>query len=145
MVERDKIGGECLHSGGVPSKALIHAARRMQQIRTAAAIGFPTPWVTFTDPEVAHVGMTEEEARKRDPRTQVIRVDCTLDRFMTEREQEFTTVIRVPQGRGAQMNAAALRARGDILFFMHVDMEIETATLDAIGQWSHEKARNVYA
>jgi pyruvate/2-oxoglutarate dehydrogenase complex dihydrolipoamide dehydrogenase (E3) component len=31
-----------------------------------------TPWVTFTDPEVAHVGLTEEEARKRHRGVEVV-------------------------------------------------------------------------
>ena len=33
----------------------------------AAASGLTdlVPWVTFTDPEVAHVGLTEEQARAR--------------------------------------------------------------------------------
>ena len=30
------------------------------------------PWVTFTDPEVAHVGLTEEEARKRRKGVEVV-------------------------------------------------------------------------
>lgn len=39
LVERHKMGGDCLNYGCVPSKALIAAARRAHQVRTAGAYG----------------------------------------------------------------------------------------------------------
>src|SRR5262245_18482588 len=39
LVERHKMGGDCLNYGCVPSKALIAAARRAQHMRSAAAFG----------------------------------------------------------------------------------------------------------
>ncbi|MCS7266818.1 MAG: FAD-dependent oxidoreductase [Geminicoccaceae bacterium] len=39
LVERDRLGGDCLFSGCVPSKALLAAARRAQQMREAGAFG----------------------------------------------------------------------------------------------------------
>lgn len=42
------------------------------------------PWVTFTDPEIAHVGMTEKEARKKFTDINLLHVDATLGRFKTE-------------------------------------------------------------
>jgi len=42
------------------------------------------PWVTFTDPEIAHVGMTEKEAREKFTDINLLYVDATLDRFRTE-------------------------------------------------------------
>jgi pyruvate/2-oxoglutarate dehydrogenase complex dihydrolipoamide dehydrogenase (E3) component len=49
LVERDRMGGECLNTGCVPSKALIAAAGRAQAIRTAGALGLATaePAVDF--------------------------------------------------------------------------------------------------
>jgi pyruvate/2-oxoglutarate dehydrogenase complex dihydrolipoamide dehydrogenase (E3) component len=44
------------------------------------------PWVTFTDPELAHVGLTDEQARKRGYRIRVMRWPyCENDRGQTER------------------------------------------------------------
>lgn len=42
------------------------------------------PWVTFTDPEIAHVGLTEEEARGKFDDIHVLKVDAALDRFLTD-------------------------------------------------------------
>ncbi len=39
LVERHLLGGDCLNSGCVPSKALLAAARRIQDVREASAFG----------------------------------------------------------------------------------------------------------
>jgi pyruvate/2-oxoglutarate dehydrogenase complex dihydrolipoamide dehydrogenase (E3) component len=45
----------------------------------------PMPWTTFTDPEVAHVGQTEEEARRAHGRALVLRAPFAhVDRAQME-------------------------------------------------------------
>lgn len=45
------------------------------------------PWVTFTEPEVARVGMLEEDAKKADPKAQVYRFPYSrIDRALCEGE-----------------------------------------------------------
>ena len=39
LVEKDKVGGTCLHRGCIPTKALLHAAEVADVSRDAAAIG----------------------------------------------------------------------------------------------------------
>ena len=39
LIERDKLGGTCLHRGCVPTKALLHAAEVADEIKEAAAVG----------------------------------------------------------------------------------------------------------
>jgi dihydrolipoamide dehydrogenase len=39
LVEKDKVGGTCLHRGCIPTKALLHAAEVADTTRDAAAIG----------------------------------------------------------------------------------------------------------
>ncbi|GAA1515317.1 dihydrolipoyl dehydrogenase [Sphaerisporangium rubeum] len=39
LIERDKIGGTCLHRGCIPTKALLHAAEVADETREAATVG----------------------------------------------------------------------------------------------------------
>ncbi|HEY0754777.1 MAG TPA: NAD(P)/FAD-dependent oxidoreductase [Ktedonobacteraceae bacterium] len=39
LIDKERLGGDCLYTGCVPSKSLIHVARLVQQIRTAARLG----------------------------------------------------------------------------------------------------------
>lgn len=45
LVERDKVGGTCLHRGCIPTKALLHAAETMDSINEAGSLG-----ITVADP-----------------------------------------------------------------------------------------------
>jgi pyruvate/2-oxoglutarate dehydrogenase complex dihydrolipoamide dehydrogenase (E3) component len=49
LIEQGKMGGECLNTGCVPSKALLHAAKVAQTIRTAGSLGFAPLTVTRED------------------------------------------------------------------------------------------------
>jgi len=39
VIEKDKVGGTCLHRGCIPTKALLHAAEVADHVRTAASVG----------------------------------------------------------------------------------------------------------
>jgi pyruvate/2-oxoglutarate dehydrogenase complex dihydrolipoamide dehydrogenase (E3) component len=41
MIEKNKIGGECTHSGCVPSKTLIHVAKTFQAAKDGPSLGLP--------------------------------------------------------------------------------------------------------
>src|SRR5437763_17200187 len=44
LIEKSRMGGECLNTGCVPSKALLHAAHVAHQMRTADHLGLkPAP------------------------------------------------------------------------------------------------------
>jgi len=49
LIERDKMGGDCLNTGCVPSKALIRAAKSVAEIKKAGQLGIDTaaPQVDF--------------------------------------------------------------------------------------------------
>jgi pyruvate/2-oxoglutarate dehydrogenase complex dihydrolipoamide dehydrogenase (E3) component len=52
LIEKHKMGGDCLNTGCVPSKALVAAARRAHQMRTSAAFG-----IVPTNPTVSYKGL----------------------------------------------------------------------------------------
>ena len=39
LVEKDRLGGTCLHRGCIPTKALLHSAEVADQVRAAASVG----------------------------------------------------------------------------------------------------------
>ncbi|MEV6348315.1 dihydrolipoyl dehydrogenase [Actinoplanes sp. NPDC051851] len=39
LIERDKIGGTCLHAGCIPTKALLHVAEAAESVRHSASLG----------------------------------------------------------------------------------------------------------
>ena len=47
LIEKDKMGGDCLNTGCVPSKALIQSARFLAQVNNAQALGFHTASAEF--------------------------------------------------------------------------------------------------
>jgi pyruvate/2-oxoglutarate dehydrogenase complex dihydrolipoamide dehydrogenase (E3) component/uncharacterized membrane protein YdjX (TVP38/TMEM64 family) len=52
LVERDRMGGDCLNTGCVPSKALLKSARAVAEMRRAAEYGLRVPRVEFDFAEV---------------------------------------------------------------------------------------------
>lgn len=59
------------------------------------------PWVTFTDPELAHVGLTEEQARSRKQKINVLRWPFSeIDRAHAEHQTGgHIKVVTTPKGR----------------------------------------------
>ncbi len=53
LIEKSKMGGDCLNTGCVPSKALIAAARRAHHMRTSAPFGI-APHEPLIDPQKVH-------------------------------------------------------------------------------------------
>ena len=47
LIEKNKMGGDCLNTGCVPSKALIRSARFMKDVKMAQALGFKNVTVDF--------------------------------------------------------------------------------------------------
>jgi dihydrolipoamide dehydrogenase len=52
LVEKDKVGGTCLHRGCIPTKALLHAGEIADQARDSAAFGVKAPFEGMDMPGV---------------------------------------------------------------------------------------------
>jgi pyruvate/2-oxoglutarate dehydrogenase complex dihydrolipoamide dehydrogenase (E3) component len=75
------------------------------------------PWVTYTDPEVAQVGLTEEEAKAKEIPHSVYRFDWgDLDRAITDSEETGFIKVLTPPGKDRILGATVVGAHaGDIL------------------------------
>jgi pyruvate/2-oxoglutarate dehydrogenase complex dihydrolipoamide dehydrogenase (E3) component len=73
LIERARLGGECLNTGCVPSKALLRSARAVRDIRVAARVGVAAGAATVDFPAVmsrmrarqAQLGRHDSEERLR--------------------------------------------------------------------------------
>lgn len=71
LIERHRMGGDCLHTGCVPSKALIRSARAVQEVRDALQFGIRNAQVEFDFAEV--MARVHEVIRKIEPHDSVAR------------------------------------------------------------------------
>ena len=72
------------------------------------------PWVTYTDPEVAQVGLNEQTAKEQGIRYEVVKYDLDdLDRAITESETKgFVKVLVKPGTKDGQILGATTVAHG---------------------------------
>lgn len=79
------------HAASYYAEIAINNILKMEKISVSQAI---MPWVTFTDPEIAHIGLSEKEARRKFGDITLLHVDATLDRFITENKTKgFLKII----------------------------------------------------
>ena len=52
LIEKDKVGGTCLHRGCIPTKALLHAAEIADHARDSASVGVKTTFEGIDVPGV---------------------------------------------------------------------------------------------
>lgn len=83
LIEKERMGGECLHTGCVPSKALIHAAQVAQTVRTAGQVGLPTHSISRLEAAgvLKHVRETIVAVETADATTQMLRDNGVEIRF----------------------------------------------------------------
>ena len=116
------------------------------------------PWATFTDPEVARVGLSETEAREKGIDCDVTRYDLDdLDRAIADGETQGFVKVITPKGKDKILGATivgyhagelinefiATMKRGgrlnDILSTIHIYPTLGEANKFAAGEW--KKAR----
>jgi len=94
--------------------ALYHAGIviRNALFRLPARVDYRAlPWVTYTDPELAQVGLTEAAARAAGENAQVLRWPFSEnDRAQTERDTEG--LVKVVLGRGGRVLGASILGAG---------------------------------
>ncbi|GAB4469441.1 MAG: FAD-dependent oxidoreductase [Armatimonadaceae bacterium] len=100
LVEKSRIGGECLWTGCVPSKALLHASDMAQMIREAKNIGFKNlRSLRREDCSAAwdYVRQKIEETRVNDASEQMLK-DSGVELFFGGGEFLGPHLVRSPEG-----------------------------------------------
>jgi pyruvate/2-oxoglutarate dehydrogenase complex dihydrolipoamide dehydrogenase (E3) component len=87
------------------------------------------PWVTYTDPEIAHVGMYAEEAEKMGLEVTTIKIDFNnLDRAITDNEEAGFLKIHHKKGSDEILGATIVASHAGEMI-----SEITTAIVNKIG------------
>jgi pyruvate/2-oxoglutarate dehydrogenase complex dihydrolipoamide dehydrogenase (E3) component len=101
------------HAAGYEGKMIVYNAvlglKRKVDYRNL-------PWVIFTDPEVFHLGLTEQQARMQNSSVKVFRTELKeVERFITDGETEGVTKI-ITDAKGRILGAHAVGSHaGDFM------------------------------
>lgn len=123
------------HAGIVFRYMLLGGATRLLAGKGAVVRNDHIPWVTFTDPELANVGLTEDEARKRLGRINVYRWPFhENDRAQAERATGgFVKVVTDAKGRIAGAAVVGEHA-GEIIQMWSLAIS-QRLGIEAMTQW----------
>jgi pyruvate/2-oxoglutarate dehydrogenase complex dihydrolipoamide dehydrogenase (E3) component len=93
-----------MHGSIAATNAILAPIRRINHEQV--------PWITFTEPEIAHVGLTEEQARQRHGDTVRVRLleHDHVDRAITEDATDGVTHV-VLDGKGRVLGATIVAPR----------------------------------
>jgi pyruvate/2-oxoglutarate dehydrogenase complex dihydrolipoamide dehydrogenase (E3) component len=87
------------------------------------------PWVTYTDPEIAHTGMYEHEAQEKGIKINTIKVDFDdLDRAITDGDEEGFLKIHHRQGSDEILGATIVAPHAGEMI-----SEVTTAIVNKVG------------
>jgi pyruvate/2-oxoglutarate dehydrogenase complex dihydrolipoamide dehydrogenase (E3) component len=89
LIDKERLGGDCLHYGCVPSKSLIHVAKVAQQARHAASIGLTSAELEANMPKVTEYVQGVIERASLAEKTYTEGVDVRLGKFEFKSKNEF--------------------------------------------------------
>jgi pyruvate/2-oxoglutarate dehydrogenase complex dihydrolipoamide dehydrogenase (E3) component len=102
------------HAADAMARVVIQNALFFGRKRTSSLV---IPWSTYTDPEIAHVGLYEHEARARGLKVQTLTVQLSeVDRAVLDGEPEGFARIHVETGSGRILGATVVaRHAGEMI------------------------------
>ncbi len=116
LVEKDKLGGTCLHQGCIPTKALLHAAEVADSARNGAHFGVKT---TFESVDMQRVNTYKDGV--------VARLYKGLQGLMTSRRIEYV------EGHGRLVSATTVAVGDRTLVGRHVVLATGSAARSLPG------------
>jgi len=118
------------------SKAMIlRSADAQRQCAAGAATGLYTSIIVPVLDEARLIGSFLRHLRQRAPGAEIIVVDGGSADATRELAADLCDQLIITEcGRAIQMNAGARVAHGDVFWFLHVDVQIPSKSLDHIAQ-----------
>ncbi len=101
LIEKDRMGGDCLNTGCVPSKALIACAKRVHQLHGATALGLQTSGKVDFAAVTRHVRQAIEQIAPND----------SVERFTSLGVECFTGEARVCSPQEVEVHGRRLTTR----------------------------------
>jgi pyruvate/2-oxoglutarate dehydrogenase complex dihydrolipoamide dehydrogenase (E3) component len=123
------------HSADALARIVIANALFMGRQKSSALV---VPWCTYTDPEVAHVGLYEQEARERGIGVATLTVPLTdVDRAVIDGETEGFVRVHLKKGSDKILGATIVaRHAGEMISELTLAMTNRLG-LSAIGRTIH--------
>jgi pyruvate/2-oxoglutarate dehydrogenase complex dihydrolipoamide dehydrogenase (E3) component len=102
------------HTADATARIVLQNALFLGRKKVSALV---IPWCTYTDPEIAHVGVSEREARERGiPVETFVRPLREVDRAIADGDEEGFVKVHVKQGTDRILGATIVaRHAGDML------------------------------
>lgn len=123
------------HTADALARILLANALFMGRQKTSALV---VPWCTYTDPEIAHVGMYEQEARERGIDVLTLTVPLTeVDRALLDGETAGFTRVHLKKGTDKILGGTIVaRHAGEMISELSLAMTAGLG-LSAIGRTIH--------
>ena len=121
------------HAADALARIVIRNALFFGRARASALV---IPWCTYTDPEVAHVGAYEEEARKAGRRVETITIPLAdVDRAVVDEERDG--FVRVHHERGRLLGCTVVSSRAGEMIGVATHALTHGASLGDLGSTIH--------
>jgi pyruvate/2-oxoglutarate dehydrogenase complex dihydrolipoamide dehydrogenase (E3) component len=123
------------HVADAMARVVLQNALFFGRKRTSSLV---IPWTTYTDPEIAHVGLYQQEARQRGLKLQTLTVSLAeIDRAVLDGEPEGFARLHVDAGSGRILGATAVaRHAGEMIGEVVLAMT-EKAKVGALSRTIH--------
>jgi pyruvate/2-oxoglutarate dehydrogenase complex dihydrolipoamide dehydrogenase (E3) component len=117
------------HAADAFARIVIQNALLFGRKRASALV---IPWCTYTDPEVAHVGAYEDEARRAGRRVETITIALAdVDRAVVDEERDG--FVRVHHEHGRLLGCTMVASRAGEMIGMAAHALTHGASLSALG------------
>jgi pyruvate/2-oxoglutarate dehydrogenase complex dihydrolipoamide dehydrogenase (E3) component len=123
------------HAADAQARLALRNALFWGRQRASALV---VPWCTYTDPEVAHVGMTAAEAAAHGPRVATYTVElATNDRAVLQGRAEGFARVHVARGSGRILGASCMAPDAGILIAEMALAVTHRLCIGAVGATIH--------